>query len=137
LWDGFTIASPLPENADGDVAEKSIASRFVLEQRPIIPPSLVCSVHLQQLFVFVQLQFHPLAIRVSVAVVLGEHVLRLLLLVVDVHPSWGFREEVCGAKDDAGKQQLDPDDQLPSLVPRVICTASCYAACDDRSSEPK
>jgi hypothetical protein len=68
--------------------------------------------------------------------VLGEHVLRLLLLVVDVHPPWGFRKEVGGPKDDAGKHQLDPNDQLPSFVSRVVCTPSRYTACDNRSSEP-
>ena len=70
----FTIASPLAENADGDIAEKSIASGSVLEQRSIIPPPFICSVHLQQFFVLVQLQFHPFALGVSVAVEFGEHV---------------------------------------------------------------
>jgi hypothetical protein len=90
----------LTEDRDAAVAEKTVASCFALEQRSVIPPSLVGTVHLQQFLVFVQLKLDPLAVWISFSVELGKHVLGSFLLVVDIEPSWRLWKEVGGQEDD-------------------------------------
>lgn len=108
-----TIASPLTKNRNAYVAEKSIASRLVLEKRAVIPPSFIGSVHFEQFLIFIQLQCHPLAVGVPVPVKLGEHSLGSVSFIVDVQPSWGFREKVCDDEDYTREHELNPDNQTP------------------------
>jgi hypothetical protein len=90
----LTITSPLTEDRDATIAEKTVHGRSILEQCTVIPPALVGTVHLQQLLVFIQLKLHPFAVWVAISVELGKHSLGGLLLVVDIKPSRGLGEEV-------------------------------------------
>lgn len=82
----LTITSPLTKERDETVDCETISGGSVLEQRTVIPPSLIGTVEFQMSFVFPHLQLNPLALRVAISVPFCEESLGLLLLAVGVEP---------------------------------------------------
>lgn len=82
----LTITSPLTEESNKAVTCESVDGSSVLEERPVIPPSLVGAIELQMSLVLEHLKLNPLAIHVAVAVIFGQESPCLLLLAVAVKP---------------------------------------------------
>ncbi len=81
-----TVTSPLTEERNTAVACKTVSGGSVLEERAVIPPSLVGTIELQMSLIFPHLKSDPFAVGVAISVVLGEECLGLLLLAVGVEP---------------------------------------------------
>lgn len=131
------IAGPLTKDGDGDVAKETVDGRAAAEQRPVIPPALVGTVHVEELLVLEELQLDPRRVRIAVAVVLGEDSLGLLLLVVHVEPSGGFGEEHGEDADETGEEGLEPGDESPRVITADVETASGSTGRDDGTREPQ
>lgn len=108
-----TVTSPLTEESSDTVGGKTIAGGTVLEERAVIPPSLVGTLELQVRLVLEHLKFDPFGIWVAVAVVLGKEGFGLLLLSVAVVPSWRLWEEEGQNKDKSWEQSLKPERNDP------------------------
>jgi hypothetical protein len=89
-----TIASPLTEQGDEAVASETVDRCSVLEQRPVIPPSLVSTIELQVGLILEHLKLDPFTFWVAVTMVLSEEGLGLILLAIAVEPLWRMLSEM-------------------------------------------
>lgn len=131
-----TVASPLSKERDEAVAQDSIGRPAVLEQRPVIPPSLIRTIHLQTLLVLHQLELDPLAVRVPSAVVLCERGDCLVALSAGVMPARRLGEEESAKRDDAGEHELETDGDHPGGVAFVGEATAGSTAGDEGSDGP-
>lgn len=118
------------------VAQDTIGRGAVLEQRAVIPPSLIRTIHLQTLLVLHQLELDPLAIRVASAVVSSERVDCLVALSAGVKPARRLGEEESAKRDNAWKHQLQADGDHPGCVSPVGEATTGSTAGDEGSYGP-
>ena len=111
-----SVTSPLAKKGDDAVASKTVAGSSIDEQRSVIPPSLVGTVHLQVRLVLGHLKQDPSVLWVTLTVVLGEDGAGAVWLVVDVEPSWGLWEEPGTENDDHWEHHLEADWDGPGGV---------------------
>jgi len=103
-----TVTSPLTEEGSEAVGGETVAGSTVLEERTVIPPSLVGTIELQVRLVLEKLELDPLRLWVAVSVILDQESLGLILLAIAVEPSWGFWEEHAEDDDDSWEKSLEP-----------------------------
>ena len=132
-----SVASPLSEDGEDDVAAETVDGRAVTEKRTVIPPALVSTVHVEQLLVLVELELYPRGVLVAIAVVLGEDGLGLLLLAVDIQPSGRLGKPEAENGDETGEKGLEPGDQTPGVVAANVEGASSRSGRNDGSTKPK
>jgi len=106
----------LTEETSEAVGGKTISGSAVLEERSVIPPSLVGTLELQVRLVLEHLKLDPLGFWVAVSVVFDEESLGLLLLSVGVVPSRSFGKEDGDDKDESGEHHLQPNGDDPRLI---------------------
>ena len=100
----------LPEDGYDDITAETINSAPVAEQHVVVLPALVSTVHIEELFVFVKLQRHPGGVRVAIAIVLGQDLLHLLFLAVDIQPVGRLRDKERKEHNEAGEEGLELGD---------------------------
>ena len=98
-----TVASELTKNGDHDIASKTDSRGPVVEESTVVPPSLISSVKLETLVVFLELHPHPHTLGVALTMVLDKHLRRFIELIVHVEPSGGFGQEP-NENDDASRE---------------------------------
>lgn len=79
-----SVTGPLAKNGDYDVAREAVDCSAVAEQCSVVPPALVGTVHVEELLILAELECNPSGLRIAVAVVFGEDLFGLFLLVVDI-----------------------------------------------------
>lgn len=134
-YDGVT--GPLTKDGDGNVAEETVDGGLVAEQGAVIPPSLVGTVHVEQLLVLVHLERDPGRLGVSVAVILGEHGLGGFLLVVDIEPSGRLGQEKDKEDDQTREEGLEPGDDTPGVVTTDVESTTGSSRGDNGTREPQ
>jgi hypothetical protein len=77
----------LSKGREDTIASRPVAVRAAFDECTEVPESLVRSIHVQELFIFAELELYPGRFRVPVTVPFCEHSCSLLSLVVDVEPS--------------------------------------------------
>lgn len=132
-----TVASPLAEDGDCDVATHTVTSSSGVEESTIIPPAFVGTVHLKMLAVFAQLHLHPDAVGVTFAMVFRKHSLRSLVMATGVQPSRRFRKSPSTGKDETWEEELKPDWEDPTLVSWKIFGTTGGTRCEDGAHKPK
>ena len=104
-----TVSSPLTKETSETVGSETIAGSTGLEERSVIPPSLVGTLEFQVRFVLKHLKLDPLGVWVTVAVILGEERFCEILLSVGVVPSRGFWKEHGADEDESREHHLEPN----------------------------
>lgn len=103
----------LRENAEATVTCKSVAGAPLLEERAVIPPTLVGTVHVQEVFVLGELKLNPSTVSVALSMPLCEGCNGRILLVIDVEPARRFGNEPDEEANDQGTGHLNPDRYEP------------------------
>lgn len=111
-----TVSSKLAEDTNQAAAHETVAGIAVLEQRSVIPPALIRTIHVEVGGVLGELKLNPFTFRVAFSVELGKHSLGLLALVVDEEPTGGLREEPDEDNDETWEDQLQPGGDEPGDV---------------------
>ena len=99
----------MTEETSKTVGSETIAGSTGLEERSVIPPSLVGTLEFQVRFVLKHLKLDPLGVWVTVAVILGEERFCEILLSVGVVPSRGFWKEHGADEDESREHHLEPN----------------------------
>jgi hypothetical protein len=62
----------LSKDTETAVASESVTRAGLLEQSTVVPPTLVGTVHVQEVLVLGQLQLHPCTLRVALSMPFGK-----------------------------------------------------------------
>lgn len=108
----------------------------MLEERAVVPPAPVGSVHVKVFFVFVDLHGDPDAILPSETVVLRKDFLGFAVFTTGVEPTRAFGQEPCQEQDQCRKEDLHPDGYGPVQVSREIDRATSDTSSKERTDKP-
>jgi hypothetical protein len=79
-----SITSPLTKDREAHVTAETVSTGPSLEQSRVVPPSLVGTIHVQELFILAKLKLNPCTLGIAVAVVMGKHLSCLLAFTVHI-----------------------------------------------------
>lgn len=108
----------------------------MLKERTVIPPALICTVHVEVLFVLVDLHGHPDAILATEAVVTSKDLLGFRVLATGVEPTWAFWKKPSQEQDQGGEEDLHPDRYGPAHVAGEAYRTTCDTSSKERADEP-
>ena len=108
----------------------------MLEQRAVVPPTLVGTVHVEVLLVFVDLHRNPNTVLPTKTVVLGENLLSFGVLAASVEPARRFGEEPSQEENQCREENLQPDGYCPTRVAGKVDGATSDTSSEERADEP-
>ena len=130
------VTCPLTEDSHRAVASKAVAGGPVLEERAVVPPAPVGSVHVEVLLVLVDLHGDPNTILPAETVVLRKDFLGLAVFATGVEPTGAFGQKPCQEQDQCGEEDLHPDGNGPVQVSREVDRATSDTGGEERTDEP-
>ena len=130
------VTCPLTEDSHRAVASKAVTGGLVLEERAVVPPAPVGSVHVEVFFVFVDLHGYPDTVLPSETVVLRKDFLGFAVLATGVEPTRAFGQEPCQEQNQCREEDLHPDGYGPVQVSREIDRATSDTSSKERTNKP-
>lgn len=130
------VTCPLTKDSHRAVASKAVTGGFVLEERAVVPPAPVGSVHVEIFFVFVDLHGDPDTILPPETVVLRKDFLGFAVLATGVEPTRAFGQEPCQEQNQCREEDLHPDGYGPVQVSREIDRATSDTSSKERTDKP-
>lgn len=131
------VTCPLTEDSHCTVARKAVARGTVFEESTVVPPASICTIHVEILFVLVDLHCYPNTVFPAETVVLGKNLLSFVVPATSVEPARAFRQEPSQEKNQRGEENLEPDRNGPAHVSREVDGATGDTSSEERANEPR
>lgn len=112
----YAVSGPLREDGEDNVGREAVSACARVEERTVVPPALVGTLHVKVRFILFQLQLDPRGISVAIAMVFCEHSDGLFAFVVDVEPARGFRDEPGENHNQTREEHLKVDGDRPARI---------------------
>ena len=130
------VTSPLTENGNTAITCQAIARSAMFEQRAVVPPALIATVHIKVLLVLVDLHGNPDAVLPASTVVFSKNLPSLRVPTTSVEPARRLRKKPCQTKNQGREENLHPDGHDPTHVAFKTDGATSDTSSKNRADKP-